>query len=90
MRIAVVRNAPIDVIKSYLPENYYAVSHMYEGIDKEMQTDVIIYGHDHRGWTLHEYVMPRLESAMYFAKEWKPAGWGEELATYPSRQSGQP
>jgi hypothetical protein len=62
-RTAVVRGYNIDpkTIAAYLPANYKVVD---SGDDY-----VLIEGEDSMGWTLDDYVIPRLASGNYFAKE---------------------
>lgn len=55
-----------DIISSYLPGNYKIAR-----IDMQY---AYIEGEDNRGWTLDEYVLPRLASGNYF---------GEEIKTLP-------
>jgi len=64
VRTAIVRGhgATIDSIGRYLPSNYAAV-----GLTAD--DAVIVQGHDHAGWTLDDYVIPRLASGLYFAEE---------------------
>jgi hypothetical protein len=50
----------LEAIRRYMPSNYEADS---DG------GDVFIHGVDVVGWTLHEYVIPRLASGLYFARE---------------------
>lgn len=53
--------ASVHVVNAYLPANYRAVP-----------TDtgaILIIGQDRAGWTLDGYVIPRLASGLYFAKE---------------------
>lgn len=50
-----------DTICRYLPSNYSA--------DFLPNGNVIIFGNDSAGWTLDNYVIPRLASGMIFAKE---------------------
>ncbi len=50
-----------DTVKAYLPGNY-EIDHV--------DTDyVIIKGEDNCGWTLDEYVLPRLASGLIFGRE---------------------
>ena len=51
------------VIRAYLPSNYTADS---DG------KSVFIHGIDVAGWTLDGYVIPRLASGLYFAREVVP------------------
>lgn len=48
-------------IKAYLPGNYTLVS--------ERPDSFLIGGRDSHGWTLEDYVIPRLASGLYFAEE---------------------
>jgi len=61
-RVAVVRGQAdkVETIRRYLPRFYSA-----EACGK----DVIILGVDNAGWTMHEYVIPRLASGLYRAEE---------------------
>jgi hypothetical protein len=45
------------VVRQYLPANYVA------------SLTVLIEGEDNAGWTMDEYVIPRLASGLYFASE---------------------
>lgn len=60
-RQAVLKNQAdnVDTVRSYLPENYSA--HTWG-------RDVIITGDDVAGWTMEGYVVPRLNSGLYFPK----------------------
>ena len=63
MRYAIVKGSGITLekIARYMPGNYEAV---------EFKNDaVLIRGEDNAGWTLDEYVLPRLASGLYFGKE---------------------
>lgn len=62
-RFAVVPTATgtHDTIASYLPHNYMVLS-WQEG-------EIMIGGVDKHGWTLDEYVIPRLASGMYYGHE---------------------
>ena len=55
-----VAEGDLNRIQSYLPLNYSAMNYL----DK-----VLIYGEDKQGWTLDGYVIPRLGSGLYPAKE---------------------
>ena len=52
-------------VEQYLPDNYTATL-----LDDYYGT-VIIVGRDHLGWTLDEYVIPRLASGLYSAFEFE-------------------
>jgi len=66
VRTAVVVNSLISVsletVKRYLPSNYKAYLN-------DAETNIIIVGHDVAGWTLDDYVIPRLASGLITAKE---------------------
>jgi hypothetical protein len=50
-----------EVVANYLPSNYK--------VTEVTETEVFIEGHDNAGWTLDDYVIPRLASGMIWAKE---------------------
>jgi hypothetical protein len=62
-RYACVREKASDAaqIARYLPGNYHVIA-----VDRE---NVYIGGEDRAGWTLDDYVIPRLASGLYFAGE---------------------
>lgn len=67
VRVALLTNASgqgftASTATAYLPANYEAVEIM--GADT-----FVIYGYDNHGWTLDGYVLPRLASGLYFARE---------------------
>jgi hypothetical protein len=53
-------HADLDAVRRYLPSNYTADS---DG------GSIWIHGQDSLGWTLDGYVIPRLASGLYFARE---------------------
>ena len=64
MRLAEVLSPKADQVRDYLPANYQVIC----------TTDddrVIIAGEDDHGWTLDDYVIPRLGSGLMFAREIK-------------------
>lgn len=63
MRYAILRTTrdTVSTVKAYLPENYKVVS-----IDED---GYIIMGMDNAGWTLDDYVLPRLASGNIFGEE---------------------
>lgn len=74
MRYAIVTTmSASDNVAAYLPGNY-EVLHQEDAracdpdAHEHWQT-VVIGGRDDAGWTLHGYVIPRLQSALLFAKE---------------------
>jgi hypothetical protein len=55
----------VDEVKAYLPENYEVF-----GSDTYLDhITVHIRGYDYKGWTLEDYVIPRLASGLIFANE---------------------
>lgn len=64
-RYAIV-NATAASVDPYLPHNYRVVGPVSVAV-------VIIAGNDDAGWTLDDYVIPRLASGLIFAKELVPA-----------------
>lgn len=60
LRRATVNGNP-DTIAAYLPANYR--------IESANGDCVTIAGYDSAGWTLDDYVIPRLASGLLFAKE---------------------
>lgn len=63
-RYARVATTRVEVVARYLPANYRVT-----GVDGEW---TYIAGHDDAGWTLDDYVIPRLASGLYFAEEIRP------------------
>lgn len=70
MRFALVSSPEInlDVVKRYLPSNYHAVA-VKDDREPPLQLAVLIAGEDNFGWTLDDYVIPRLASGMIYAHE---------------------
>lgn len=55
-----------ETIAKYLPGNY-------EVVDANVPEDrVLVVGRDHAGWTLDDYVLPRLASGLIFGEEIAP------------------
>ena len=48
--------------RALLPNNYKAGY-------STATNQIVITGHDYRGWTMDDYVLPRLASGLIFAKE---------------------
>lgn len=68
-RTAIVHGADARTVRAYLPQNYLVVA------EDEAECTVTISGKDVAGWTLDDYVLPRLASGLMFAKEiesWEP------------------
>jgi hypothetical protein len=60
-----------DNVAAYLPSNYeviYTERHSEWSTDRQWRV-VVIAGEDSCGWTLHDYVLPRLASGMMHAVE---------------------
>lgn len=52
------------VVERYLPSNYKIIGRSYDSGPK-----ILIAGEDNAGWTLDEYVLPRLSSGMIYGVE---------------------
>ncbi len=63
MRTAIVLNKSesLSRVLRYLPSNYTA--------NRSKSGFIVITGSDHMGWTLTDYVIPRLASGLIFAQE---------------------
>lgn len=78
MRKAIIRNqefVSIHTVRRFLPDNYSATLRQMG-----RKPEILIYGEDVAGWTLDDYVIPRLASGLIFAKEIQWIG----LLFYPS------
>lgn len=51
LKTALINSEKIDTIRRYLPGNYQAIT---------LGTFVLVYGYDQAGWTLEDYVLPRM------------------------------
>ena len=51
----------LEHVQAYLPANYTA--------SRTPAGDILITGEDVAGWTLHDYVIPRLASGLIWAAE---------------------
>ncbi len=56
-RVTLTGRANADTIRAYMPANYTIVG--------EYSDCVLIAGHDHAGWTMDDYVIPRLASGLH-------------------------
>lgn len=65
IRFASIKNKRVNLgtVQRYLPENYKAIGG---------PNGILIFGNDSAGWTLDDYVIPRLASGLIVAKEVKP------------------
>jgi hypothetical protein len=64
IRYAIVSSRHDDQVANYLPSNYEVFCRDHTG-------NVVIKGHDNAGWTLDDYVIPRLLSGLMSCKEIK-------------------
>lgn len=64
-RWVTVRGRTSREIAAYLPDNYTIV----DTSPNPTGVDVVIEGEDVAGWTLDGYVIPRLASGLFFARE---------------------
>lgn len=62
----VVTNQP-DAVAAYMPDNYEVMAIF--PADRFGKSGVVIGGRDSHGWTLDDYVIPRLASGLHFATE---------------------
>jgi hypothetical protein len=69
VRVAVVAGSGVteEKVARYLPSNYQTAG-MREG---EFGPEVVIAGTDNAGWTMEDYIIPRLASGWYTAREVK-------------------
>ena len=70
LRFALVQNEiDIDRVEPYMPGNYQVKHFALQLPDGEIAEHLIIIGTDVAGWTMDEYVIPRLASGLIFAEE---------------------
>lgn len=62
MRRALIKGGTPERVAAYMPSNYSVVS-------DETTEGVLIEGTDVAGWTLDDYVLPRLASGLMFGSE---------------------
>ena len=68
----VTSRTTLEQLPAYMPANYEAI---WTGEDAARPGEkapsylAVIAGHDVAGWTLDDYVIPRLASGLYFANE---------------------
>lgn len=65
-RRALIKCPDIKRVEAHLPSNY-EVAYAYES--PLFGPCVVIEGNDSAGWTLHDYVLPRLASGLIFGDE---------------------
>ena len=56
----------VGIISNYMPGNYQAIQ--LQDVNGE-DGDILIYGEDFQGWTMQDYVLPRLASGLIAARE---------------------
>lgn len=66
VRYAIVNNATVGAVSAYLPGNYEVI---FTFENERGNEACVIAGTDSCGWTLNDYVMPRLASGMYGCEE---------------------
>lgn len=66
IRAAVIRSSDAQAVAAYLPANYSVVGRV---VVEGNPVSVIIAGTDEAGWTLDDYVLPRLASGLHFGHE---------------------
>lgn len=57
MKYALINTDKVTTVERYLPQNYQATP---------LGTFTLVFGEDHLGWTMEDYVLPRLASGLYF------------------------
>jgi hypothetical protein len=67
-RTAVIKATNPHVVAAYLPANYTV------DFDRSTADNTVISGEDVAGWTLDDYVLPRLASGLHFGQEVFPVG----------------
>lgn len=69
VRYALIQGPPdsASAIRAYLPENYELVGRTPIRASNKVQ--FLLVGRDVAGWTLDDYVLPRLASGLYFGEE---------------------
>ena len=61
-RYAIITTSTPDAVAAYMPANYMVMGRSADGA-------VLISGVDNCGWTLEDYVLPRLASGLYWGRE---------------------
>jgi hypothetical protein len=67
VRRAEVKGKRLSEVEAYLPSNYHATQVFRVGQVDEAVVEIV--GYDRAGWTLDDYVIPRLASGLIFAHE---------------------
>jgi len=69
--VVLSKSSDINTVRAYLPNNYTAQETPYWGT-------IIISGVDNSGWTLDDFVLPRLASGLHTAVEVRYLGSEDE------------
>lgn len=69
MRFARILTDEVERVAAYLPDNYRVAGLTASEPYNERDHDVLIKGSDVAGWTLDDYVLPRLASGLMFGNE---------------------
>lgn len=71
VRVAIVKGGAksLDHVQAYMPGNYQAQEFVFGFDSDKPEQTILIVGEDVAGWTLDDYVLPRLASGLIFAKE---------------------
>lgn len=75
MRYAVVARGTRSEVEAYLPANYEIV---HWSAEPDGKGKAVIAGEDVAGWTLHDYVIPRLASGLLTCREYPSYGDANE------------
>lgn len=71
-RAIITHDVELDRVQRYLPSNYQAAEKVVldpYNAEVPLSKQIVIFGYDNAGWTLDNYVIPRLASGMIFATE---------------------
>lgn len=66
IRYAIVNNITVGTCSAYLPGNYSVI---FTFLNDSGNESCVIAGKDNAGWTLDDYVIPRLASGLYHCQE---------------------
>ncbi len=70
LRFALVQNEiDLERVEPYMPGNYQVKHFILDLPDGEVVERLLIVGTDVAGWTLDDYVIPRLASGLIMAEE---------------------
>lgn len=51
-------------VQRYLPDNYHAERHIDPSVGGDGAMSIFVVGEDYAGWTMEDYVRPRLASGL--------------------------